>query len=181
MNANAAKNATLRELVLYVARRCEQHHLFGIVKLNKILFYADRSAFVRKGATISGVEYVKAINGPVPDGMSALIEKMTKEGALVEIERDMPDGTIQRRPIAIERENLSKLDAEDIATVEEVIEWMRPMSAHRVSELTHELAGWTAARFGEKIPHGTAYVPEAPISLTDDESARVESALAALA
>ncbi len=45
----------LRELVLYIADKCEEDRTFGAVKLNKILFYADFISFAEYGEPITGV------------------------------------------------------------------------------------------------------------------------------
>ena len=46
----------LKELILYVADRCEADPTFGAIKLNKTLFYADFLAFASTGKPITGVE-----------------------------------------------------------------------------------------------------------------------------
>jgi hypothetical protein len=73
--------------------------------------------------------------------------------------------------MAVRAPNLAAFSAEDVAIVDNVIDWVRSMSAHELSELTHDLAGWSSARMGEKIPMGTALIPSRPIPPTDEEIA----------
>jgi hypothetical protein len=47
----------LREMVLYIASKCQDAKLFGSVKLYKILMIADFTAFGRLGRPMTGVEY----------------------------------------------------------------------------------------------------------------------------
>ena len=47
-------DAKLRELILYVAERCENDPDFGALKLNKILFNADFIAYALTGKAITG-------------------------------------------------------------------------------------------------------------------------------
>lgn len=61
MLENNTSEQKLTQLVLYVAERCEKHDLFGMVKLNKVLFFSDRNAYpvgdhgaLRVRALISG-------------------------------------------------------------------------------------------------------------------------------
>lgn len=161
--------AKLRELVLYVASRCEPHAFFGKIKLNKILFFSDMNAYLRQGSGVTNIPYLRRQFGPVPKGIDRLIQDLeAKREAVVHV-RAMPDLTEQKRVVALRQPDLSGFSADHIAIVNEVIEWMRPMSAHEVSELTHNLVGWRVARSDEEIPYSTALLPESPLELTPDE------------
>lgn len=162
----------LGELVLYVADRCQTHELFGKIKLNKILFYSDVNAYSRRGRSITGVAYVKHQFGPVPSGIDVVIQDLSDDRAAVVRVRDMPDLTEQKRVVPLRKPDLTRFTAEEIAIVNEIIDWMRPMSARQISDLTHETAGWCAARMGETIPYAAAaLVPDRPIPLTEEERA----------
>jgi hypothetical protein len=43
----------LREAALYVMKKCENLHFFGLTKLNKILWKADFSAFAARRVHLS--------------------------------------------------------------------------------------------------------------------------------
>ena len=47
----------LRELILYLARESEGDDYFGVVKLNKLLFYIDFEAYRRFGKSVTEQEY----------------------------------------------------------------------------------------------------------------------------
>src|SRR3989337_1094906 len=55
-----------RELIIYVANKCEGDIYFGATKLNKILFYSDFVAYYLHGKPITGAEYKALEWGPVP-------------------------------------------------------------------------------------------------------------------
>ena len=63
---NAESRRRLRELMLFVAERCQYDPHFGVTKLNKILFYCDFFAFARFGKSITSMPYNKLSYGPVP-------------------------------------------------------------------------------------------------------------------
>lgn len=162
-------NSKIKELTLYVAQRCETHQLFGTIKLNKILFFSDVNAYLRRGESITGSKYEKREFGPVPERMREHIDELVAKRDAVVVERDMPNMTQQRRVVAVTKPDLSSFSAEDISIVNEVIEWMQPMTAHEISELSHRSVGWDVARMGETIPLATAIIPEMPLSLTPNE------------
>lgn len=165
----APVESKLKELMLYVAQRCEKHTLFGTIKMNKILFFADMNSFLRRGFGVTGVGYVKKQFGPVPKGIDALIEQMKANGEASVQNRQMPDLTSQKRLVALRKPNLEVIDSESLAIVDDVLEWMRPMTANEISELSHKSIGWTVARHGEDIPYATALLPDAPIPLSPEE------------
>ena len=57
----------LRELILYICRASESDEAFGKVKLNKLLFFSDFSAYVDLGQSITRQDYKKLKQGPVPN------------------------------------------------------------------------------------------------------------------
>lgn len=162
-------DAKLTELTLHIAQRCATHQLFGKIKLNKILFFADVATYIRTGRSLTGVDYVKREFGPVPERMSERIEQLVADRVAAVEEREMPDGTTQKRVVALRKPDLSIFSAEEIGIVSEVIDWFRPISANDVSELSHRSVGWDVARMGEKIPLATAIIPNEQLPLTAKE------------
>ena len=51
----------LQELILYVAKVSEGDPTFGLVKLNKILFFSDFRHFLDTGQSITGQEHQKLV------------------------------------------------------------------------------------------------------------------------
>lgn len=149
-----------RELLLYVAGRCEAHTYFGSTKLNKILFYADFLAFSRLGHPITAAEYEGWQFGPVPRQRGWIEADMRDRGDLAIQKRRR-----QERVIALRDANLERFSADEIAIVDEVIDTLVDHSADQVSDLSHGFLGWKAAwRKREAtgtvatIPYTTAFV-----------------------
>jgi Protein of unknown function (DUF4065) len=161
----------LQELVLYVARRCEEHHFFGTIKLNKILLYSDWGSYRDRGRGVTGIPYIKDIFGPAPKGIDQVIAGLVTAGDAVVLHRGMLNGLVQDRVVPIRDADLSIFDAEDIATVNDVVDRFRKMPAKRVSDLTHDTAGWLSTHFGEEIPYSASLIPDQPIPLTLHEMA----------
>ena len=75
-----------RELLLYICEKSATDPKFGATKLNKILYFSDFLAFARYGKPITGFEYQRERNGPVPK-------------RLVSIRNQMGVATLERRPV----------------------------------------------------------------------------------
>ena len=59
MSTQKFNEGKFKELVLYIASRCERDPTFGAVKLNKELFFSDFWAYAEFGEPITGAEYIK--------------------------------------------------------------------------------------------------------------------------
>src|SRR5271154_4436671 len=68
------------ELILYIGAKCGLDEHYGVLKLNKILFFSDFQAFRTRGKPITGAEYAKLPNGPAPRGMKRLRKTLEVSG-----------------------------------------------------------------------------------------------------
>src|SRR5713226_5196074 len=90
----------LRELILLIAEWSQADQKFGAIKLNKLLFHCDFSAFLTFGEPITGQEYFALPQGPAPRHLKPIAEKMEKKKELAY--RDVQYyGHVQKRPIAL--------------------------------------------------------------------------------
>ena len=62
-------DAKLEELIILIASRSEDDPRFGSTKLNKLLFFADFLAYVKRGEAITNHVYMRLPNGPAPRAM----------------------------------------------------------------------------------------------------------------
>ncbi len=156
----------LRELVLYVADKCEENREFSAVKLNKILFYADFLSFAKYGESITGVQYKKYPQGPVPTVLKRVRSEMEKNGESVLRKKDYY-GLTQHRVVPLRDPDLDKFfRPRDIALVDNVISRLWDENAAQVSERSHDRA-WRNAADGEPIPYEAVYVSDEPLTEQD--------------
>ena len=132
-----ADEVKFKELVLYVAARCDEDPHFGAVKLNKILFYSDFLHFAEHGKPITGVEYRKYPLGPCPARMKVIKQEMEAEELAYEYTNPLHSGLRQKRMLARRSPVLSLFSAQEIATVDTVIAKLRAWNASEVSEFSH--------------------------------------------
>jgi hypothetical protein len=113
----------LRQLILYVAQKCETSRRFGAIKLNKIIWKADFDSFATRGVPVTGREYKREKFGPVPREMRSLHTEMLKQGA-VRVKRtifgldEAGREVVEHRTIAQDAPNMSLFTPEDISFVE---------------------------------------------------------------
>lgn len=162
---DAESRERLRELVLFIADRCEADPSFGAVKLNKILFFSDFFSFAEHGRAITGVPYKKYGLGPVPTVFRGMRAKMEQSGEIA-IRKKKYQGGVQHRVVPLREPNLDNFSAHDIVMVERVIEGLWGHSGTEVSELSHDRV-WRNASEGEAIPYEAAFVSDEPLTERD--------------
>src|SRR5262245_56853189 len=133
VDATLKAEARLRELILHIASRCLDTEYFGAIKLNKVLAFADFTSFARHGKPITGVEYMRQRNGPVPRRMKPIVPQMEHD-RLIAIHNRPLGGYVEHRFIPLRAANLTLFSPRDIAIVDEVIAKMSSATATQVSE-----------------------------------------------
>jgi hypothetical protein len=146
----------LKELILYVAEKCQEDPTFGATKLNKILYFSDFMSFILHGEPVTGVEYMRLGQGPVPKRMKPITKQLEAEHRIAIQSRDY-FGLEQQRVIPLESANLDVFKPRDIAIVDEVIKLLWGDSAKKVSLMSHGIA-WKMFEDKESIPYEAAYL-----------------------
>lgn len=158
----------LRELILYIAGRCERDTRFGATKLNKILAFSDFTAYFRRRRPITGVEYMRLPQGPVPRRLKPITADMERKYEMVI--RIVQDGKFeQKRVVPLRDPDLTLFLADDIAIVDEMIRAFWGRTAKTVSEFSHGMA-WKIAGDRELIPYEAVFLSDE--ELTDYDVAR---------
>ena len=171
MNTQDFKEDKFKELVLHIARRCESDPTFGAIKLNKVLFLSDFSAYMELGQSITGAEYIKLKHGPAPRLMAAIRDAMEKQNDIVVVQRER-FGYQQSRVIPRRDADLSSFMATEIALVDIVMDAVKEANATSLSDMTHHILGWKIADLKTVIPYEAAFLSEAPATPEDQRRAR---------
>ncbi len=176
--ANMAKdNKKLTELALHISKIANGDNYLGKTKLNKLLFLADFHYFFENGKSITDQTYLHLPNGHVPVGMMK-IEKEKKDIVFL----PSKIGTkIQERPTPLREADLSVFTAEEIAFVDEIVDYVchkNNVTASSLSGQSHDYIGWLMTSNGEEIPYNTIYLEnKAKQKTTDFDKFHVEKLL----
>jgi len=154
-------DAKLRELILLISEWSQADPKFGAIKLNKLLFHADFSAFLTFGAPITGQEYFALPQGPAPRRLKPVTEQMKQRNEFAWKEVDY-FGRPQKRPLALRSPNLADFSGEQVNLVRQTVEKFWDLTATEISDQSHLFLGWKAAHLKETIPYTTALVSRRP-------------------
>jgi antitoxin SocA-like protein len=138
-----ADEPKLKELILYIADRMERdrHVGRGRIKLAKLLWRADFSAFWNLGAPITEARYHADRYGPSPVD-ELLVTRDLETAGRFEWRNDWDR---QQIPVALDTADLKVFTAEQIALVDDQIDQYRHVTGTVMVNEAHEFPGWKLA------------------------------------
>jgi hypothetical protein len=151
----------LKEAVLYVASKCFDAPSFGLVKLNKILWKADFDAFAERSQPVTGRQYSRQKQGPVPVEMLPVLNEMVRDG-LIEIASSKIIDYDERRPRALVAPSLKLFSASDLSYLDRSIEFYWDRTGREASDDSHGVA-WKTRENGDLMPYELAYLSDEPL------------------
>lgn len=158
----------LRELILLIAEWSAADPKFGSIKLNKLLFHCDFSAYLTYGAPITGQEYFALKQGPAPRRLVPITEQMKKKEELA-YQNVTYYGYRQKRPIALRQANVGVFSSRDVYIVRQTVQRFWAKSATEISDESHLFLGWKVAQERETIPYSTALIGNRPPTQNERE------------
>ena len=147
-----------KDMVYYICEKSACDDKFGRLKLNKLMYFSDFGFYRESGESISGAEYMRIKNGPVPRQMKPLLEMAFESGTLTE--RVIQKGAHKlQKPEVVGDVDYSSLSPAELRWIDAVIEKYSDFNGTEMSDISHLEPGWKAANDRETIPYGTAFFP----------------------
>jgi uncharacterized phage-associated protein len=149
--------AKFTEMLVYVADRLRDDRAGGATKLNKVLYFADFAHMRRTGRPITGAVYQRLPHGPAPRRLVPVRDRLVAAGE-ADIAAGQFLGFSQRRLVPTRAADLSVFSADELATIDAVLDDLAHLTATQVSALSHEEPGWRLAADGETISYASATI-----------------------
>lgn len=123
----------------------------GAIKLNKILWFLDASAYIETGRSVTGSKYVRRKNGPVPKRILRALEELEAEGKIAIGESQV--GPYKKKDfVSLTDPDTSRITKEEMEMMNFLIcDICDNHTANSISDATHDII-WEAAMEGEEIP-----------------------------
>lgn len=162
----------LQELILYVSDACQTATRFGMIKLDKIIWRADFTAFAARRVPVTGCAYQKLALGPAPTQMRPLLEEMRSAGQ-IEIESvDFSAGISEKRVVAVMPPSVRFFSRDDLDYVDAAIQFYWNKTGQEASDNSHGI-GWHTREEGDPMPYELAFLSDK--ILADADAARFEA------
>lgn len=145
-----------KNTILFFANKIRNGTL-GKLKLMKLLYYADFDSFEKYGHSITGDEYLRFENGPIP----RMAEKMLKSMNGLEIKivkRKMGGQYSDQQHIESNKDfNVNAFSKEELMMLEEISDKWEKFSGAEMKMATHGEAPWIATKPNRVIDYNLAY------------------------
>jgi uncharacterized phage-associated protein len=151
INEKKYKNA-----IVFFAKRI-QNGTLGKLKMMKLLYYLDFDFFEKYGSSVTGDEYLRFENGPVPHMAEKLIKEM--DGKQIRItKRKMGSGYNDQHHIeALADFDVNVFTKEEVLMLEEIASKWEKFTGAEMKSATHGEAPWIATKPNEIIDYNLAY------------------------
>src|SRR5271154_1500233 len=142
-----------KELIIYIAYKLKDKPNYGSILLNKTLYFIDCVSYVKNGKPITDFTYIKQKLGPTPDPAKFLQvrNELENKNELKRVD-DIYFGKPQRKYIANREPSIELFDKNEIVIIEEVIATIANHSGADISNYTHNIIGYNAAKHMEEMP-----------------------------
>lgn len=165
----------LRELILYIAQKSLSDTRCGAVKLNKLLYYCDFTAYRKLGKSITGAEYQHLQEGPAPRRGLPAQDNLKREGAIeIKYEPSLIGEPLRR--IIPKRKPYQIFSKKERELINGIIKEFWNLTGRDLSEKSHEEFGWRLTQLGETIHYRTSWLSSSPLT---EEQIKVGQELAA--
>jgi len=151
----------LTEAILYVSEKCEKAPRFGLIKLNKIIWRADFTAFAARKVPVTGRAYQKLRYGPAPIEMLPLLNELKQKG-FIEIDDISVTDVVERRVIAVVPPHHRFFSPSDLEFLDASIRYYWDKSGMEASEDSHGI-GWETREIGDAMPYELAFLSDAEL------------------
>jgi uncharacterized phage-associated protein len=146
------------ETLLYLAAKTGDDQRCGDKKLNKLLYFADVTAYRRRGQPITGAPYRHLSHGPIATPFVPARRKLKAEGKVTERKRPYFNRVQTCTEVIGEPPTTALLDSDELAILDEIVEKYWDYDGTEIEKAAHEDPGWALTREKELIPYRTTLI-----------------------
>ena len=145
-----------KNVILFFANKIKNGTL-GKLKIMKLLYFLDFDFFEKYGKSITGDEYLRFENGPVPRMAEKLIKSMVGKEIKISKVR-IGDGYNDQQLIEPTKNfDMSSFSKEELLMMEEVADKWEKLSGVEMKNASHGEAPWIATKPNEVIDYNLSY------------------------
>lgn len=141
-----------KEVLLYVLGKTAGKPNIGMTALYKLLYFIDFDYYEKYEEQLMGLTYIKNHYGPTPREFVKVIEQMKKSDEVEEI-RSTHFAYEQKKFLPHRDPDLTKLSAQELGMVDDVLARYGNMTAVQLTSISHEDTPWAVADDGENVDY----------------------------
>ncbi|MFH1187580.1 MAG: Panacea domain-containing protein [bacterium] len=145
-----------RNVILFFANKIKNGTL-GKLKMMKLLYFLDFDFFEKYGKSVTGDQYLRFENGPVPRMAEKIIKQMDSVDIKI-LKRKVGVGYNDQQHIeALKDFDLKLFSKEELIMMEEIADKWEKFSGAEMKSASHGEAPWIATKPDEIIDYNLAY------------------------
>ncbi len=158
-----------KEVFLYVLNQVGSKSNIGETVIYKILYFIDFNYYERYEEQLIGATYIKNRYGPTPVEFKKVVDKMLEKE--IEKVKSKYFNYPQTKYLPLRKPDLSKLKANEIKTIDAVLDSLSDMNAAQISEYSHRDVPWLTTDDGEIIEYESVFyrTPEYSVREYEDD------------
>ncbi|RDU57088.1 hypothetical protein CQA49_00010 [Helicobacter sp. MIT 00-7814] len=141
-----------KEAIIYIIDYFQKNFApkdLGKVKLNKILWFANRAYMYKHYETITPNDFIKNPRGPVVKGLDKILKELEANGEIHSFNIQKGD-FIQQSFTTAREANLNIFTAAEISVIDETINQYAKSTAKDLSDESHD-ESWEATKDGDVL------------------------------
>jgi transcriptional regulator with XRE-family HTH domain len=151
---------------LYVLNRVGSKPNIGETVIYKLLYFMDFDFYEKYEEQLIGATYIKNYYGPTPIEFKKIVEKMIDNKEIIKVATDYFKYP-QTKYLPLRKPDLSKLKANEIEVIDEVLNKLSDMNAAQISEYSHNDVPWLTTKDGKIIEYESVFYRTPPYSVRE--------------
>ncbi|MFH0931901.1 MAG: type II toxin-antitoxin system antitoxin SocA domain-containing protein [Candidatus Zixiibacteriota bacterium] len=153
-----------KEVLLYILNKVGSKPNVGEAVIYKLLYFIDFDYYEKYEEQLIGATYIKNTYGPTPIEFRKIVGKMIKEKEIEKVKSKYFEYP-QTKYLPAREANLSKLSANEIELIQNVLNRLADMDASKISDYSHNDIPWLTTNDGEVIEYESVFYRTAPYSV----------------
>ena len=158
-----------KEILLYILNKVGSKANIGETVIYKLLYFSDFNFYEKYEEQLIGATYQKNRFGPTLIEFKKIVSEMIRDKEVIKIE-DNHHGYSQKKYISLRKADLSKLRANEVEVVDNVVAILSNMNATQISEYSHNDIPWLTTNDGEIIDYEAVFYRTPQYSVRNYES-----------
>jgi addiction module HigA family antidote len=150
-----------KEVFLYILNKVGSKPNIGETVIYKLLYFIDFNFYEKYEEQLIGATYIKNQYGPTPVEFKKITDKMIKDKEIMKVESSYFEYP-QTKYLPLKKADLSKLKANEIEVIDDVLNRLSDMNAVQVSEYSHNDVPWLTTEDGEIIEYEAVFYRTPP-------------------
>lgn len=155
-----------KEVFLYILSKVGSKPNIGETVIYKLLYFIDFDFYEKHEEQLVGATYIKNRYGPTPIEFKKIADKMIKNEDIIKVENSYFNYP-QTKYLPLRKADLSKLKANEIEVINDVLNRLSDMNAAQISEYSHNDVPWLTTEDGEIIEYESVFYRILPYSVRE--------------